>query len=201
MNEYRIILEDLYRRTRRVLPPYFLFNAPAQAGVDPDGYRIEDLTDGQLADLVAANALGVPMVLPLYLKLEGGEWWLLPYEPQITLQGSNIITKKQVSKGQVRGTIKERWSRGDYQVNVSGILIGSDGRYPEEDVKRLRSYLEAGKVLVKSPLLELFSINQVVVESWSIPFTSGQANQAYTIDALSDDIYKLLLRREDLKQL
>jgi hypothetical protein len=201
MNEYRIILEDLYRRTRRVLPPYFLFNDPARAGVDPDGYRIEDLTDGQLAELVVANALGVPMVLPLYLKLEGGEWWLLPYEPQITLQGTNVITKKQVSKGAVRGTVKERWSQGDYQVNVSGILIGSDGRYPEEDVKRLRSYLEAGKVLVKSPLLELFSINQVVVESWSIPFTSGQANQAYTIDALSDDIYKLLLRREDLKQL
>ena len=183
------------------MPPYSVFNPPARAGVDPDGYRLEDLTDAQLEEIIVANAIGVPMVLPLYFKLEGEDWWLLPYEPQISLQGTNIITKKQVSKGAVRGTIKERWSQGDYQVNISGILIGADGRYPEDDVKKLRSYMEAGKILVKSPLLELFSINQVVVESWSIPFTAGQANQAYTVAALSDDIYKLLLRREDLKQL
>ena len=201
MTEYRIILEDLYRKTRKVMPPYFLFNAPAQAGVDPDGYRLENLTDAQLEQIIVANAIGIPMVLPLYFKLEGEDWWLLPYEPQISLQGTNIITKKQVTKGAVRGTIKERWSQGDYQVNISGILIGSDGGYPEDDVKKLRYYLEAGKILVKSPLLELFSINQIVVESWNIPFTAGQANQAYTISALSDDIYKLLLRREDLKQL
>lgn len=201
MSEYRIILEDLYRKMRRVMPPYFAFNAPSRAGVDPDGYRLEELTDAQLEEIIVANAIGVPMVLPLYFKLEGEDWWLLPYEPQISLQGTNIITKKQVSKGAVRGTIKERWSQGDYQVNISGILIGADGRYPEDDVKKLRSYMEAGKVLVKSPLLELFSINQVVVESWNIPFTAGQANQAYTVAALSDDIYKLLLRREDLKQL
>ena len=201
MTEYRFILEDLYRRMRHVLPPYFLFNGQQKAGVDPDGYSVDHLTDEQLADAIVANVIGVPMVLPLYLKLEGGDWWLLPYEPQISLQGTNVITKKQVSKGAVRGTIKERWSQGDYQVNINGILIGSDGKYPEDDVKKLRSYVEAGKILVKSPLLELFSINQVVVESWNIPFTAGQANQAYTIGALSDDIYKLLLRREDLKQL
>ena len=201
MTEYRFILEDLYRRMRHVLPPYFLFNAPEPAGVDPDGYSVDHLTDQQLADAIVANVIGVPMVLPLYLKLEGGDWWLLPYEPQISLQGTNVITKKQVSKGAVRGTIKERWSQGDYQVNINGILIGADGQYPEDDVKKLRSYVEAGKILVKSPLLELFSINQIVVESWNIPFTAGQANQAYTIGALSDDIYKLLLRKEDLKQL
>ena len=180
MSENRIILEDIWRKMRRVMPPYFLFGSQGKAGSDPSDYRIDHLTDGQLAEQIVANVLGIPMVLP---------------------QGSNIITKKQVSKGQVRGTIKERWSQGDYQVNITGILIGSDGNYPDADVKKLRSYLEAGKILVKSPLLELFSINQVVVETWSIPFTSGQANQAYTIGALSDDIYKLLLRREDLKQL
>lgn len=187
MTTTRHILEDIVRR----LP----------AGNVPDGYSIAALSEGQLQDIVVANAIGVPMTFPLYLKLEGGDWWLLPYEPQITLQGSNILITKQVSKGSVRGTIKERWSQGDYQVNVSGILIGEGGNYPEADVKRLRSFLEAGRVLVKSPFLEIFSINQIVVENWSIPFTAGSANQAYTIGALSDDIYKLLLRKEDLKQI
>lgn len=187
MSTNRYILEDLVRK----LP----------AGAVPSGYNVTMLTEEQLQDIVVANVIGVPMTFPLYFKVEGGEWWLLPYEPQITLQGTNIIVKKQVSKGSVRGTIKERWSQGDYQVTINGILIGAKGAYPGADVKQLRAFCEAGRVLVQSPLLELFSINQVVVESWSMPFTAGVANQAYTINALSDDIYKLLLRKEDLKQI
>ena len=187
MSTNRYILEDLVRR----LP----------AGAVPDGYNVQMLTEEQLQDIVVANSIGVPMTFPLYFKVEGGEWWLLPYEPQITLQGTNIIVKKQVSKGSVRGTIKERWSQGDYQVNINGILIGAQGAYPSADVKLLRAFCEAGRVLVQSPLLEIFSINQVVIESWNMPFTAGAANQAYSISALSDDIYKLLLRKEDLKQI
>lgn len=197
----RILLEDMIRQIARVMPPYSIFNPERPAGSLPEGYEIEQMSDDELVDALVANSLGVPMTLPLYFKREGGEWWLLPFEPQITLQGSNIIIKKQVTKGAVRGTIKERWSQGDYQVNISGILMGSDGKYPSDDVKTLRAYCEEAKVLVKSPLLELFSINQIVIESWNIPFTAGAANQAYVIGAVSDDIYKLLLRREDLKQI
>lgn len=51
---------------------------------------------------------------------------------------------------------------------------------------------------VLNPLLEIFGISHMVIESWDIPFTSGTANQNYTLKAQSDDIYKLLLTREDL---
>ncbi len=198
MSEYRFILEEMYRKIKT---PYMLFNPVAQAGAVPEMDPLDTLSDEELADLLVTNAKGVPMVFPLYFAVEGGPWWLLPYEPQVTIQGSNVLVKKQVSKGEVRGTIKERWAQGDFRVSISGILMGEGGRYPSEDVKTLRSYCEAGKVLVKSPQMELFSITQIVVESWNIPFTSGKANQAYTIDAVSDDIYKLLLRKEDLKQI
>ena len=198
MSEYRFILEEMYRKIKT---PYMLFNPVAQAGAVPEMDPLDTLSDEELAELLVTNAKGVPMVFPLYFAVEGGPWWLLPYEPQVTIQGSNVLVKKQVSKGEVRGTIKERWAQGDFRINISGILMGEGGRYPSEDVKTLRSYCEAGKVLVKSPQMELFSITQIVVENWNIPFTSGKANQAYTIDAVSDDIYKLLLRREDLKQI
>lgn len=199
MTEFRFILEQMYRQmTGR---PYGLFNTVPPAGQIPPIESLQDMTDEQLTEYLVTNARGVPMVFPLSFAVEGGPWWLLPYEPQVTIQGTNVLVKKQVSKGIVRGTIKERWSQGDYRISISGILIGDRGRYPSEDVKTLRSYCEAGKVLVKSPQMELFSITQMVVEDWSIPFTSGQANQAYTINAVSDDIYKLLLRREDLKQI
>lgn len=199
MTEYRFILEKMYGQLR--LPPYWLFNEPVPAGLTPPMDAIAGLSDEQLAEVIATNAKGVPMVFPLYFAEEGGPWWMLPYEPQVTIQGSNVLVKKQVQKGAVRGTIKERWSQGDYSISISGIFMGEDGQYPAEDVKKLRSFCEAGKVLVKSPQMELYSINQIVVEDFSIPFTAGQANQAYTINAVSDDIYKLLLRREDLKQI
>ena len=200
MTEYRFILEEMYRQIRRPIP-FGLFNPEVPAGVEPSMDSIENLTDDQLAELLVTNAKGVPMVFPLYFAVDGGPWWLLPYEPQVTIQGSNVLVKKQVSKGAVRGTIKERWSQGDYRISISGILMGEGNKYPSDDVKRLRSFCEAGKVLVKSPQMELFSINQIVVEDWALPFTAGQANQAYTITAVSDDIYKLLLRSEDLKQI
>lgn len=195
----RFILEKMYGMLK--FPPYWLFNKPAPAGITPEMDPIADMSDDELAEFIVTNSKGVPMVFPLSFAVEGGPWWLLPYEPQVTIAGSNILVKKQVAKGAVRGTIKERWAQGDYSIRISGILMGEDGKYPEEDVKQLRSFCEAGKVLVKSPQMELFSITQIVVEDWNIPFTSGQANQAYTINAVSDDIYKLLLRKEDLKQI
>lgn len=200
MTEFRFILEKMYGQLKN--PPYWLFNQPAAAGITPEMESIApELTDEQLFDIIVTNMKGVPMVFPLYLAVEGGPWWLLPYEPQVTIQGTNVLVKKQVAKGAVRGTIKERWAQGDYSLSISGILMGEGGQYPSEDVKHLRSFCEAGKILVKSPQMEMFSITQIVVEDWSIPFTAGQANQAYTINAVSDDIYKLLIRREDLKQI
>ena len=199
MTEYRFILEQMYGQL--INPPYGQFHPNVPAGVTPSMDPIAGMSDEQLADLLATNAKGIPMVFPLYFAVEGGPWWMLPYEPQVTIQGSNVLVKKQVQKGAVRGTIKERWAQGDFSITINGILIGEEGQYPEDDVKQLRSFCEAGKVLVKSPQMELFSINQIVVEDWNIPFTAGQANQAYTINAVSDDIYKLLLRREDLKQI
>lgn len=199
MTENRFILEKMYAMLK--MPPYWLFNPNTPAGVTPEMNSLATLSDEQLEEYIVTNAKGVPMVFPLSFAVEGGPWWLLPFEPQVTIAGSNMLVKKQVAKGAVRGTIKERWAQGDYSIRINGILMGENGRYPEEDVKMLRSFCEAGKVLVKSPQMELFSITQIVVEDWNIPFTAGQANQAFTNNALSDDIYKLLLRREDLKQI
>ena len=162
-------------------------------------YELEKLTLQQLEE-IAVNAKGVPMQSPLSMRLEGEEWWQLPYEPIITINGKNIITKKQVAKGKVRGSIKERWSQDDYQISINGIFINPEGTgYPDEDVRELRRLCEAAKVQVMCPLFEIFSIDQIVIEDFNFPFTSGPNNQAYSITASSDEIYKLLLRKEDLK--
>lgn len=184
------------------IPPYWLFRKTSVNEVDSDDYNsIKSMSDEELEDTIRTNSLGIPMQQPLRLRLEesGAEEWLIPMEPMISLTGQNLIVRRHVNKGKIRGSIKERWCEDDYSVTIEGILMSDDGSYPEDDVRKLRSYCEAGHVEALCPLLEIFGISRIVIESWDIPFTSGTANQNYTIKAYSDDIYKLLLTREDLE--
>ncbi len=193
----RFILENMALRvTGNKVPPYWLMRRTGLADVDPDAYdEIRHMSDEELEDTVRTNALGVPMQLPLRLRLEedGAEDWLLPMEPMISLQGQNIIRRRQVNKGKIRGSIKERWAQDDYTITIEGILMSQDGAYPKDDVAKLRRYCEAAKLTALCPLLEVFGISHIVIESWDIPFTIGSGNQNYTLKGYSDDIYKLLL--------
>ena len=183
---------------RLPVPPPFLFNHPHVSlpeGEYPDVER--PLSEEELEE-VQTNALGLPMQFPLSFALEGAEPWLLPQEPMITITGQHILSKRQVAKGKIRGSIKERWTLDDYSIRIEGVIIGVDGRYPKAEVQRLKEYLEAAKVSAYCPVFELFGITRIVFESWEFPHTSGEANQNYSIQALSDDTYKLLLTRRDL---
>lgn len=210
----RFILQNLALRAMGLtkVPPYWLFRENNFHGVnlgymsaaktipDSSGFDVETMSDAELEDVVRTNATGVPMDLPLRFQLEesGAQEWLFPMEPMISVNGQNILVRRNVSKGKIRGSIKERWTQDDYSVRIEGILMGMDGKYPEADVAKLRSFCEAGHVKALNPLLEIFGISQLAIESWDIPFTSGTINQNYTIQAYSDDIYKLLLSRDDL---
>lgn len=210
----RFILQNLALRAMGLtkVPPYWLFRENNFHGVnlgymsaaktipDSSGFDVETMSDAELEDVVRTNATGVPMILPLRFQLEesGAQEWLFPMEPMISVNGQNILVRRNVSKGEIRGSIKERWTQDDYSVRIEGILMGMDGKYPEADVAKLRSFCEAGHVKALNPLLEIFGISQLAIESWDIPFTSGTINQNYTIQAYSDDIYKLLLSRDDL---
>lgn len=182
--------------TRLVVPPPSLIEqVVAGRSIDPSTYSELDAQSVKEAeDVVRYNALGVPMVFPLSLRLPKAheEEWLLPLEPMITITGRHVITKRQVLKSRSRGSVKERWTLDDYGIRIEGILQGQGG-YPKEHVARLRRYCEAGEVIASSPLLELFGITRLIIESWEIPHTSGVENQNYALSCLSDDSYKLLI--------
>ena len=194
------------------VPPYWLFRENNFHGIntgylpsgksfpDSDEFNVEDMSDAELEEVVRTNAIGVPMVMPLRFQLEesGAKEWLFPIEPMISINGQNILVRRHVNKGTIKGSIKERWTQDDYTVRIEGILMSRDGKYPDEDVATLKNFCEAGHVKALCPLLEIFGISQLAIESWDIPFTTGLSNQNYTITAYSDDIYKLLLSRDDL---
>ena len=214
MKTSRFILQNIALRAMGLtkVPPYWLFRENNFHGIntgylpsgksfpDSDEFNVEDLSDAELEEVVRTNAIGVPMVMPLRFQLEESEAkeWLFPVEPMISLNGQNILVRRHVNKGTIKGSIKERWTQDDYTVRIEGILMSRDGKYPDEDVATLKNFCEAGHVKALCPLLEIFGISQLAIESWDIPFTTGLTNQNYTITAYSDDIYKLLLSRDDL---
>jgi len=193
----RFILENMASRTLgSVLPPYFLNRKVSISPVAqyPEFIRMDD---EQLTETIRNNALGIPMMLPLEIKKpDERDFWLLPLEPLISITGKNLIIKRNVSKKNFRGSIKEYWSQDDYSIDINGMLItpDSDDVYPEDDVRRLRELCEAKTALeVKSPLLNIFDVFRVVIEDFEFPFTKGANTQAYCLKCSSDDLYDLLI--------
>lgn len=190
----------LHQRVK--VPPYWLFHRDMLRNVNYYDYKANLPTDEEAEDVIVENAFGVPMMMPLTLQLNepDAEEWTLPFEPMITISGAAIITRRHVAKAKTIGSIKERWVQDDYSVNIEGIIMGKDGKYPWDDVKKLREHCEATNIKVYSPLLEVFGITRLVIESWEIPFTTGCTNQNYSLKCYSDSTYKLLLTRDDLNK-
>lgn len=132
-------------------------------------------------------------------------WYLLPYEPFISVYGKNTIIRRNVAKIKNSiGSVKERWSQADYEITITGVLIGDFLKgdvsrcFPRTDFERLRRILTTAKQIdVQCPLLELLGINQIVIEDFSFPFSKGENVQAYEIKAYSDFPYQLLIDRND----
>ena len=179
-----------------VVPPYWKFNN------EIDTTTVEGFNDFELEDTIKRNALGVRMVFPLMLQLNepDAEEWTLPFEPMISITGNSIITRRQVAKAKTIGSIKERWVQDDYSITIEGILMSQNKKYPLDDVKKLMEYCEASSIKVYNPLLEVFGIHRIVIESWELPFSEGAINQTYSLKCYSDTTYQLLLSQDDLKK-
>lgn len=144
---------------------------------------------------------------PLSLSIDkGATWFRLPYEPLISISGKNVIAKRRVAKRnsenskQLTGTIKERWSQDDYEITITGVLMGAllrgnyEDCFPRVDFEKLKRVLTHAKhIKVACPPLELLGINSIVIDDFSLPFTKGENVQAYEIKACSDFSYNLLM--------
>ena len=190
------------------IPPYWL-NRPVKIlnpKNDIDSYTDENtdvVTIDDADDINESDYLGNLYQCPLKIKwADESEYWTLPFDPVISVSGKNLIVRRNVLKqaekdNSRRGTIKEVWSQDDYEVNIAGVLMGKNSELPEGDLRKLRRYCEARKLIeVQSDLFTLFNINRLAIESFELPFTKGIENQMYTIKAYSDDNFDLLVKEE-----
>ncbi|MDB4157974.1 DUF6046 domain-containing protein [bacterium] len=181
--------------------------------------KIEQSEGGYDGDLWTADAPTpkdqqfFPLTLIVEVETNGStkqQRFLLPYEPMINISGKNTIIRRNVAKMKqnngvsIGGSIKERWTQEDYEITITGALIGSilkgstEDCYPKDDFQSLLIYLTAAKrIAVECEALQLLGINHIVIEDFSFPFTKGENVQAYEIKAYSDFDYKLLLDIND----
>jgi len=129
------------------------------------------------------------------------QWYTLPYEPLVSVSGSNILIKKAPAKAKnFIGTVKERWSQDDYEITITGSLIGPnmlgtvENCYPRSEFEKLRDYcISEQGIEVRCEILQLLGINYIVVEDFTFPFTKGENVQAYEMKCYSDFSSELLL--------
>jgi hypothetical protein len=132
---------------------------------------------------------------------EDTSFYTLPWEPLISISGSNEIVKRKVARAtNFIGTVKERWSQNDYDITITGSIFGEDmigdqsQAFPRREFELLKEYMTHPKgLIVQCEPLQLLGINRIVVESFSFPFTKGENVQAYEIQAVSDFTIDLLL--------
>lgn len=197
MPEYSLN-ELLKPRPTYPLPPYPKSN-PAAINQPGDIEGIENRP--VYRDKIEQTIFGTPQVFPLSVKLQSEQdYWLFPIEPLISIEGKNILIKRNVAKKKVGfGSIKEYWTQDDYGITIEGLIKddGSEYDYPREDVVTLMRYATAKEPLdVKCPILELLGITRIVIEDYTLPFTKGQENQNYSIKAVSDTDWSLLLKKK-----
>ncbi|SMP09028.1 hypothetical protein SAMN06264346_10219 [Chryseobacterium profundimaris] len=126
---------------------------------------------------------------------ENNDWYLLPWEPMISIEANIILKSQSVASAQKNfsGTIKDRWAQDDYSITITGAFYGQKMRgsyvecYPREDMEKLRDlFLAAEAIQVKCEFLQIYGINKIAIKSMDFPFTKGEYVQAYEIKALSD---------------
>ncbi len=132
---------------------------------------------------------------PLSIGTQGMGMWQLPLDPMIGVQSKTIISRRYVAKSQRRGSIKELWSMDDWDVDISGVLIGESNEELQHLVGKLREYCQVGESLMVECeyLSEAFDIQRLVVESYDFPHTKGMTNQTFRLKCYSDEDYDLLI--------
>lgn len=181
----------------------------AQSNQLPLGIPFRTVPTVERAERGEVSAYGPNLNLSQdYLSLSGtveGEQreYVFRLDPVIAVSGKNIIARRYVAKQRVEregeavlrsGSVKESWSQDDYDITISGVLIGEGAEELNEQVQELQSVLVCGESLaVVNDLLNAgYGITHLVVESFQFPHTKGLQNQAYTIKCYSDSSINIL---------
>lgn len=143
---------------------------------------------------------GVAMAMPMRIGASGSSLWLLPLEPLVSVKGSNVITRRMVSKWRKvgYGSVKETWTQNDYEVSIEGVLYDhtQPDNLPSEMISKLQGILTQKKpIIVECDLFSALGLAQLAVFDWDFPATQAIGYQNFIIKAYSDQDFNLLIEQ------
>lgn len=118
----------------------------------------------------------------------------LASDPIIAVSRQNEIAKRSVAKPRMRGSVKESWAVGDWDVNLSGVIIAESQDELERQIRELTEICAVRESVSVTcpPLNDLYDITKLAIRSIQFPATPGECNQQFNISAYSDESYELL---------
>lgn len=137
---------------------------------------------------------GVQMLMPVEIGPVGGERFLFPLEPLVSVRGRKIITRRMIAKRRGIGSVKELWAIDDWEVTISGHLYDPEFEgFPTELVSTLKGIYMSDKMLdVSCALLGAVGIFNMCIEYLELPGTPGIQRQDFLIRGYSDQDFDLL---------
>lgn len=175
---------------------------------DSNNFHLSESTSIKEKEFTSKGSLlkeqynGIEIMLPI--RIFDGQT-LLMYMPYcvIAISGGKTIIRTQVSERQ--GSVKEQFNTDDYKITIKGFLIGSDRKFPEDELYKLRTLYETKKaVTIDNALTNIFLSNpqlpydeqrRVVVTGFDIPDVSGGREHVrpFTMSLESDTVFTLEL--------
>jgi hypothetical protein len=139
---------------------------------------------------VADSYLGTPVFDNITLDIDGEELRIDAAIIDVS-QTKNII---KTSIQGLNGTVKEYIADGDYIISLKGVIVSETTEYPETDVATLIEILKRTEsIRVNSKFLQLFGIDDIIIENYKLNQDEFQNTQTFEILALSDKQIELIL--------
>lgn len=160
-------------------------------GVDPDPYMY-------------LSPLGTAVVIDIVFQ--GGTYTDEETGRQITFKEITLATvlvnmnqPKRIIRTEIagrNGSVKEYIGMDDYQINIQGMICGTNGTFPFQDVAALHAICKAPITIpVISAYLQLFDIFSIVVTDFTFDQEpGGYSTQTFTMNAISDKPVELIIQ-------
>jgi hypothetical protein len=112
----------------------------------------------------------------------------------ITLTQTKRIIRTEIAGK--NGSVKEYIGMDDYQIDIDGVITGTNGTYPFQEVAALHAMKKAPVTIgVVSAYLQLFDIFSLVVVDFSFnQEAGGYSKQNFTMSCLSDKPVELIVQ-------
>ncbi len=109
-------------------------------------------------------------------------------------QAKNIVRTPIIGRD---GQIKEYIGDDDFEINIKGVICGTNGHYPFEQVSNLVEFLRYKQSLgiISQYLNNIFDITEVVVKDYAFEQTEGSYSyQKFEINCWSERPVELLIK-------